>query len=1035
MQKKIPFFLLLIASVSCVFAAPYSINALQATPTIDGVLSTNEWSEKQAVKLSRAYHDQRIIKLYYAHDDQYLYLAADVKDQQLWADGSGNGTGNIWESYQDDSIEWYFDLNQSKEDYLQSSDRFLSLNIGNFTDPVNGSGIVSRRSFNAGNGKGGATGIIDPYTFDGIHYKVSYRGTVNNPTDVDEGYSIEVAIPWRLLPHTAHTDGNSIGINAIVISDDAGSTRDFSDNRSINSATQRFTLAVLPDEYVELKHSPLHSSQSGLNGPVAYTTLRFQDKADSIPPAPVANLVAAHPRPYSLRLQWNNPGDNNNFGVAAGFEIRYSSQKITDTTFNQATLWPFNKKENFDYFATTNIRVMGLHPNTTYYFAVRAYDEVNNYSAISYTAPVKTNSLAAHNTAIPVDKYQGLIAVAPGGRYFIKENGQAIIPIGTHYLPQDDAIRYLYNGAIWTGNQCHNFTKNPEADKKVADYMVKLKASGITVMRLFLEDLSLNVPNNGAFNQQNCAYWLESPQGNFNPKMADFIIKILRLSAENGIYVLISPFDTFYYDQYLARLPWHASQGGPLTDINQFFKSPDVLAMAKSRWQWVINTVNNSGYGDVVFGYEIMNEWDSFEWTKPAADHNTDAKIRQVFMEKLANYVRKLDGEHLILSSSTALDPRGALGSFIYDSNTFDAVLPHLYLPGNREPWNNPTQHVGAAVVREQANILSWWTANQSHAKPVLNGEWGPSDGWLPNPENPGYFSAFTEADDELITRKLWFTELASGAAGPGIRMPGGVRGGSKLGLHLSDKMFKTAKILSAFVNTRTGTGVNFTDFTGENLQGSIKISPKQTSLIVTGTGDDKQGLLYIHQDKNKSSGKINNASLTISDLPGGAALQAEFWKTSGNQTQAQQVVMANTPTLSAPNDSRFLIPVFNDDWMIKYYEKFSTRLKIWREQGQHVIGLEYKNMQNAGPVDVYVVYQLKGQFFSLIQNASGQVSSVLGIAPLKTNINLSNGIDELARLAINENIKVNIYVATLSAGTPVESATFKTLQFSEHIF
>jgi hypothetical protein len=37
------------------------------------------------------------------------------------------------------------------------------------------------------------------------------------------------------------------------------------------------------------------------------------------------------------------------------------------------------------------------------------------------------------------------------------------------------------------------------------------------------------------FNQANCAYWLESPRGTFNAKMADFIIDILRLRNEHKL--------------------------------------------------------------------------------------------------------------------------------------------------------------------------------------------------------------------------------------------------------------------------------------------------------------------------------------------------------------------------------------------------------------------------------------------------------------------------------------------------------------------
>lgn len=1025
MHRRLLIGTLLTVILTPAFSAPHSVHALQSSPTIDGIINEQEWPGKQAANLSRAFHDKRGIKLYYAHDAKYLYLAADVEDQQLWADGSGNGTGNIWDTFDDDSIEWYFDLNLSKETHLQSTDRFLALNIGNFANPINGQGIVSRRSFNAGTGNGGASGILDPHTLDGIRYHVTYRGTVNTPSDIDEGYSIEVAIPWELLPNTSHNDGDSIGINTIIVSDDSGSTRDYSDNRNISPPALLFTLPVLIDEYVELKHSPQSSSQSGLSGPSAYTRLLFQTNNDVQAPSMVANFVAAHPRPYSVRLQWNNPGDSFNTGMASGFDIRYSTQPITEDNFQQARQWPFNQQANFDFYATTNIRVMGLLPSTQYYFAVRAYDEVNNFGPIAYSKPLSTSSISALKSAIPADKYQGLAAIAPGGRYFIKENGQALIPIGTQYLHQDDAIRYLYNDDIWTGKQCHNFTKNPEAKQKVSDYMAQLKANGITVMRLFLEDFSLNVPNNAPFNQANCAYWLESPRGTFNAKMADFIIDILRLSAENGIYVLISPFDTFFYDNYLPRTAWHTSQGGPLTDINNFYTNPDVLAMAKTRWSWVINTINNSGYGDAVFAYEILNEWDSFEWTRPDIDANKDAQIRQKFITELAAHVRSLDDEHLLVSSSTALDPRGALGSFIYDSPTFDAVLPHLYLPNNREPWNNLASDIGTATVTEQANILSWWTSNQASAKPVLNGEWGPSDAWLPNPNQPGYFFGFTQEGDELLTRKLWFTELASGAAGPGIRMPGGVRGGPALGLHLSETMFSTASTISSFVSH----GIDFTNFTSMNLQKSVFVSNSLAPLIVTGSSDAKQGLIYIHQDRNKSSSTISNAQLNIGSLLGGAARQAEFWSTAPNQTQAQHIVMAKAANIATPNDSNFIIPDFNDDWMIKFSELYSTRLITWRNQGQQVLALAYENMDKAGAVDVYIVYILNGETFSLVRNAQGQLTSVSGIAAWQVNASLSSEISELISLPISGNINIDVYIATLRTGTPVESLDFKTLQ------
>jgi hypothetical protein len=107
MHRRLLIGSLLTVILTPAFSAPHSVHALQASPTIDGIINEQEWPGKQAANLSRAFHDKRGIKLYYAHDAKYLYLAADVEDQQLWADGSGNGTGNIWDTFDERNSNLY----------------------------------------------------------------------------------------------------------------------------------------------------------------------------------------------------------------------------------------------------------------------------------------------------------------------------------------------------------------------------------------------------------------------------------------------------------------------------------------------------------------------------------------------------------------------------------------------------------------------------------------------------------------------------------------------------------------------------------------------------------------------------------------------------------------------------------------------------------------------------------------------------------------------------------------------------------------
>jgi len=900
---------------------PLRIVCTEKTPVIDGIISQGEWPEKNVVRLSRAFHDKLGIALYFAYDSAFLYLGAYVEDQDLWADGGGFGAGEYWEHYDDDAIEWYFDPDNSGGDHLSSLDRFLALNIGNPTDPKNGAGIVSRRSFNQGNGTGGATGVADPGEIPSwLSYAVHHYGTVNDPSDTDTGYSIEVAVPWSAILRNPSVEGDWMRMNVILISDDTGGTRDWSDNRGSASASVRFTTPIRPDEYVELKSSPDHSSQSGLTGPDAYITMQFQSDNDTTAPGSVGSLSASDIRPYSLKLRWISAEDNGYQGKpgdCSGFDVKYSKSPITDSNFSTALKWPVQTAHIWAGQSVTT-RIMGLEPGTAYYFAVRAYDDAQNQGPTSIAGPIMTPAIAAFDTSISEQNYKGGVFPAPGGRYFLREDGANLIPVGHHLLLQDAATRYLFPGKVWTGSVLWDFSSDAGALSIMTSYLDTLKSNGITVMRVFLEDFSLNVPNSGNFNESNGAYWIEFPKGTYNINMGTFLKELLKLCAERGIYLLISPFDTYYYDDYFSRTAWASANGGPLGSIDEFFLSESALEMAKARWKWVIDQIRASGYEDAVMGYEILNEWDSTEWTVADSDWNVDAKIRVAFIEKLAAHIKTLDDTRMIFSSTTALDPRGALADFGYYSNLIDASLPHLYFPGNREPWNNPAFYMDTAVFKEQSRAISWFTTNQLHHKPVLNGEWGPSDGWMPDPSTPSYFSDFQEADDEMISTRLWFSELASGAAGPGIRMQGGVRAFSN-NLHLSDNMHGTQKTISAFVENASKTPIfDFTDFNSRFMGKDLVISGTTASVNATGCTDGKKGLIYLSNDKNITSVSIiSNATLTINNMhPDNDKIKVEFWKTSPNQTSPVHIRTASIEN----NSFAFTIPDFTDDWAIRFY-------------------------------------------------------------------------------------------------------------------
>ena len=103
-------------------------------------------------------------------------------------------------------------------------------------------------------------------------------------------------------------------------------------------------------------------------------------------PAPAHAQTSAD---STVLLQWTAPGDDGNTGRATSYDVRYRTTNITgtDTTTwwngaTQATGEPVPRTAG----ATDSLRVRGLTPLTTYYFMIRAADEIPNWSGFSNVA-------------------------------------------------------------------------------------------------------------------------------------------------------------------------------------------------------------------------------------------------------------------------------------------------------------------------------------------------------------------------------------------------------------------------------------------------------------------------------------------------------------------------------------------------------------------------------------------------------------------------------------------------------------------------
>jgi subtilisin family serine protease len=105
---------------------------------------------------------------------------------------------------------------------------------------------------------------------------------------------------------------------------------------------------------------------------------------DDTPPGMIADLSASNPGSNTMTLAWTSTGDDGNTGRATSYEIRYATSPITEATFGSAALAPSPDPLTAGSPQTTD--VSGLSFSTTYWFAIKAFDEFNNSGPISNLA-------------------------------------------------------------------------------------------------------------------------------------------------------------------------------------------------------------------------------------------------------------------------------------------------------------------------------------------------------------------------------------------------------------------------------------------------------------------------------------------------------------------------------------------------------------------------------------------------------------------------------------------------------------------------
>lgn len=923
-----------------VWTAVYASNAI----TINGTLAPGEWDDAPAIVRASPSRPDQSVTMRVKYNEGGLMVAVDVRDQYLWADGSGGGTGSKWDWWDDDALAIYFDPSNTRKRLLTPAGRMLAFNLGKMTGAQTGPARITRYNFIAGNND--LVGQhITPYgdpAFPKMRWMVRLYGTLNRNTDLDQGWTGEVFLPWAALGMAGMPEnGRAALMNFEALFDDDGGGRDTSPRDSSPDPAVRFGPSKMDDQ-INGVESSFNVSRPGMEGPVNYAQLVFSDPRAEDAPTEVYSLGVRQVTGYGAWLSFTAPFGSRNLldkvgvaqrGAAAGYEVRWSDLPITgdDASFQTATpvvnTWSPKPPGRVEL-----LRIGGLQPGQQYWFAVRAVDGAGRAGPITVAT---ATTLTAGEDASSGTR----VMTSPAGGILQMEDGQPFTMVGNYAVPNNLYMRNLYHGLVWNSasGSLHSYAVNPGGEGSADGYFQALSDAGVNTLWLPLEWLAL--PQSGRASLPDGMYWLEYPRGNYNPEMRDYLWRVMDLAHEHGIKLVLRPFNTFNYRTFFELTPWAAQNGGPLSDIDDFYQTPAVWTMATDRLKTIVGWANQHANPETVIGYELFNEWDDWTWTlSPRGDgdpaRTLEFRDRAKVVSRIAAEMRAYDPSFLIVSSSIGLVPRGPTARALFIGDAFDVLAPHFYTNGVSEPVYNPAADRSVLPVSEYATLAGYWMTNRRDGRVLANGEWGLVKWKWPN--STAYYTGvspwsdpqrpWTVQNDVDLYRTTSWAQIAMGMGGNGMRLAGtemrdlipdniGPGTTGYLPTPLPRGMRDVQASVRNFVSD-TFVGFDWTTFDAMPLAGRVRASSASgKALVAVGSTGGDQGLVYVLQDANRTTGTVADAALTLDGFGDGKAYTVEFWSTGADAGQVS--FLSNVAAVAGK--LTFALPSFGTDLMVRF--------------------------------------------------------------------------------------------------------------------
>ncbi|MCD6347548.1 MAG: fibronectin type III domain-containing protein [Bacteroidales bacterium] len=128
-----------------------------------------------------------------------------------------------------------------------------------------------------------------------------------------------------------------------------------------------------------------------------------EEPEDNLSPSEITDLSASNPTINSITLSWTAPGDDADSGTAASYDIRYSTSPIDESNWDSADQVT-GEPTPLLAGSAQSMTVSGLTSGTTYYFAIKASDEVGNVSLLSNVASATTTLPEVCSDSVPSGK-------------------------------------------------------------------------------------------------------------------------------------------------------------------------------------------------------------------------------------------------------------------------------------------------------------------------------------------------------------------------------------------------------------------------------------------------------------------------------------------------------------------------------------------------------------------------------------------------------------------------------------------------------